>query len=554
MYIEFFGLSEKPFSITPDPRYLYLSERHAEALAHLLYGVTESGGFIQLTGEVGTGKTTLVRSLLEQLPEHARVALVLNPRLSSTEFLEAICEELGINISKIRGSVKGLVDELNACLLDAHAAGDRVVLIVDEAQNLSPDVLEQIRLLTNLETAKQKLLQIILIGQPELREVLARVELRQLAQRITGRYHLQPLSSPETSMYVRHRLSIAGSTSELFPPRALRVIHRASSGVPRLINVICDRALLGAYTREQRQVDHKLARRAVREVFGAGKTLRRNPWLITAGVTAAAAIVAILLTRFDNGLLATTATGRSMSEDGQPVTAPVVTAPAQQPIRLAIADDTSEAAPVRHQLAEILSRHTAETGTDQAFATIFELWNEQASEGDRRPCEQAPEIGLRCVMQRGSWAQVRTLDRPAILSLTDHQGDNHQIVVSGLSDDAATVRFGATEYSVAITDLSRYWFGDYLILWRPQAGSGRILNVGMRGSSVRWLKEQLETMTGNPLNSDDDLYDEELAQAVRAFQRKRRLHVDGIAGVQTQILINNELDIPATPRLNGERS
>ena len=192
----FFGLNEKPFAITPDPRYLYLSERHAEALAHLLYGINEAGGFVQLTGEVGTGKTTTIRSLLAQTPKNAEVALILNPRMTAPEFLLTICEELGIGVpDTAAGSLKDLVDILNDYLLRAHASGRRVVLVVDEAQNLAPEVLEQVRLLTNLETNTQKLLQIILIGQPELRELLARNELRQLAQRITGRYHLDPLSA-----------------------------------------------------------------------------------------------------------------------------------------------------------------------------------------------------------------------------------------------------------------------------------------------------------------------------------------------------------------------
>ncbi len=196
MYASFFGLNEKPFSITPDPRFLFLSERHAEALAHLVYGINEAGGFIQLTGEVGTGKTTVVRSLLAQAPKHAEIALILNPRMTPAEFLLAICEELGINLEqRSEGSLKDLVDLLSIHLLKAHAEGKRIVLVVDEAQNLAPEVLEQVRLLTNLETETQKLLQIILIGQPELRELLDRTELRQLAQRITGRYHLDPLSA-----------------------------------------------------------------------------------------------------------------------------------------------------------------------------------------------------------------------------------------------------------------------------------------------------------------------------------------------------------------------
>ena len=247
MYVSFFGLSEKPFSITPDPRYLYLSERHAEALAHLLYGINESGGFIQLTGEVGTGKTTVVRTLLSRVPQHADVAVILNPRVTPVEFLLTICEELGLGLDEAdRDSVKEMVDALNRRLLAAHADGRRVIVIVDEAQNLSAEVLEQVRLLTNLETATQKLLQIILIGQPELRELLDRTDLRQLAQRITGRYHLNPLAKPETEQYVRHRLRVAGASGEIFTPAALAEVHRR---------------VVGGSARHQRRLRSRAARR-----------------------------------------------------------------------------------------------------------------------------------------------------------------------------------------------------------------------------------------------------------------------------------------------------
>src|SRR5450755_886718 len=261
MYLSFFGLLEKPFAITPDPRYLYLSERHAEALAHLLYGINDAGGFVQLTGEVGTGKTTIIRSLLAQTPKNAEIALILNPRMTAPEFLLTICEELGIGVpDAATESRKDLIDILNHYLLRAHADGRRVVLIVDEAQNLTPEVLEQVRLLTNLETESQKLLQIILIGQPELRELLGRNELRQLAQRVTGRYHLNPLSRDETSAYVLHRLRVAGATTDIFAPSALSEVFRLSAGVPRVINVICDRALLGAYSLDRHRVTAALVR------------------------------------------------------------------------------------------------------------------------------------------------------------------------------------------------------------------------------------------------------------------------------------------------------
>jgi len=244
-------LREPPFSITPDPRFVFLSERHRDALAHLSHGVGQGGGsgFVQLTGEVGTGKTTISRLLLEQLPENTRIALILNPLLSPVELLEAICEELRLDLDGRRGSLKSLVDLLNIFLLDAYAAGLRVVLIIDDAQDLSAAALEQVRLLTNLETPTQKLLQIILLGQPELREQLARPELRQLAQRITARYHLDPLDADESEAYLRHRWAVAGGGSFPFTRAALRSLHRHAGGVPRLLNVVAERALLAGYAR-----------------------------------------------------------------------------------------------------------------------------------------------------------------------------------------------------------------------------------------------------------------------------------------------------------------
>src|SRR3954447_9223950 len=293
MYLSFFGLNEKPFAITPDPRYLYLSERHAEALAHLLYGINEAGGFVQLTGEVGTGKTTIVRSLLAQTPKNAEIALILNPKMTAPEFLLTICEELGIGVpDAATESLKDLVDILSGYLLRAHAGGRRVVVVVDEAQNLAPSVLEQVRLLTNLETNTRKLLQIILIGQPELRELLARNELRQLAQRITGRYHLNPLTHEETAAYVRHRLRVAGATSDIFSPAALAEVHRLATGVPRVINVVCDRALLGAYSMDRHRVTPTLVRNAASEVFGKRFMPHWLPWV---GTGAAATLLALTI-------------------------------------------------------------------------------------------------------------------------------------------------------------------------------------------------------------------------------------------------------------------
>ena len=268
MYCEYFGLTEAPFSIAPDPRYLYMSERHREALAHLLFGLNSDGAFILLTGDVGTGKTTVSRCLLEQIPDDTNLALVLNPKVSARELLQTICDELGVYYCKASSSIKDHVDLINGFLLSSHAQGRKTVVLIEEAQNLELDVLEQLRLLTNLETNERKLLQIILLGQPEFLDVLDRPELSQLAQRITARYHLKPLNFDEMLSYVGHRLAVAGSRQPLFKKSALKKLYKISCGVPRVINVICDRALLGSYVQNKTQVDIGTLQNAAREVLG----------------------------------------------------------------------------------------------------------------------------------------------------------------------------------------------------------------------------------------------------------------------------------------------
>ena len=465
MYLTFFGLNEKPFAITPDPRYLYLSERHAEALAHLLYGINEAGGFVQLTGEVGTGKTTIVRSLLAQTPKNAEIALILNPKMTPAEFLLTICEELGIGVpDSALSSLKDLVDILSHYLLRAHAAGRRVVLVVDEAQNLSPEVLEQVRLLTNLETNTQKLLQIIVIGQPELRELLARNELRQLAQRITGRYHLNPLSRDETTAYVRHRLRVAGATTDIFSPQALAEVYRLSQGVPRVINVICDRALLGAYSLDRHRVTTPLVRHAASEVFGRQFTPHWLPWAITAGV---ATLLFVGLRRAVDlralegprtraaGERCVPRTGHGRGRGGaggEPHAARAAPAP-------------------RPHLADLLASHAAETDTDSAFAKLFGLWGAKYQPSTIDPCTQAQQQGLECVTERGSFGQLRLYNHPAILLLTDPGGANHQVVLTALGEEEARLQLGGAQ-TIGIGELSHYWLGDFVMLWRPGSFAG----------------------------------------------------------------------------------
>jgi general secretion pathway protein A len=308
MYASFFGLRQEPFSIAPDPRYLFMSERHREALAHLLYGVRGGGGFVLLTGEIGAGKTTVCRCFLEQVPKRCNVAYIFNPKLTVTELLKTVCEEFRIphphtGIEGHAETVKDYLDPINEFLLRTHAVGQNNVLIIDEAQNLSPDVLEQLRLLTNLETNERKLLQIILIGQPELRGMLAQPELEQLAQRVIARYHLQALSSRETLVYIRHRLGVAGLQGALpFDRRAAQQVHRLSRGVPRRINLLCDRALLGAYAAGRRRVDRDTVNKAAAEVFDQSErvvlpAVRNKHALVLAsiaGLLVGASLVALL--------------------------------------------------------------------------------------------------------------------------------------------------------------------------------------------------------------------------------------------------------------------
>jgi len=568
MYTSFFGLNEKPFAITPDPRYLYLSERHAEALAHLLYGINEAGGFVQLTGEVGTGKTTVVRSLLAQVPKNAEIALILNPRMTAPEFLLTICEEVGIGVpDSAAESRKDLVDILNQYLLRAHAGGRRVVVVVDEAQNLAPEVLEQVRLLTNLETNTQKLLQIILIGQPELRELLGSFELRQLAQRVTGRYHLDPLSNEETAAYVRHRLRVAGATSDVFTGPALHEVYRLSGGVPRVINIICDRALLGAYSMDRHRVTSNLVRNAAAEVFGRRFTPYWMPWAATGATAVVLLLAAVALLEFQpwkSGSVRAAAdppaanAGPSAHDVRTRVAASLAPKTSSQP-KLAAA--TAAAAPATAvarpadtssavaNMQELFAKHTTDTDTDSAFGALFGLWGIQYVRGGVDPCSQASKQGLECLTQRGSFGQLRLYNRPAILMLSDDAGGSHQVVLKGLDDNLAHLQIGGTAMDVGIADLARYWLGDFVMLWRPGTAQVKALSEGMRGDAVRWLRQSLQRVQGTHTDGPvSEVFDADLSKLVRDFQRDHRLAVDGIAGVQTQIVLATALAATAAPQ------
>lgn len=515
MYASYFGLSDNPFAITPDPRYLFLSARHTEALAHLLYGVTESGGFIQLTGEVGTGKTTLVRTLLEKLPENVNAALIINPRVTVPEFLRSISRELGLGW-KTEQTPQDLIDALNAHLLAAHARGMRVVLIIDEAQGLSEEVLEQVRLLTNLETREQKLLQIILVGQPELRELLARSELRQLAQRITGRYHLTPLSAAESRAYVNHRLTVSGAMAPIFTGSALRAMQRVTRGIPRLINIISDRALLGAYTQEMRQVDASLVRHAAREVLGEVPGRRRVPaW--TGGVALGLSLTCAVLLYIA-----------------------IHPAPAAAPAN----------APAAPNLSQWLANPAHPSDTDSAFAGLFSLWGDHyTAGGSGSGCREAQAVGLRCLYRRGTWNNLRAFDLPAVVTLTDAGGQVHQLVVAGLEGNSVTLKAGSAERRFALDQVEPLWYGEYLILWRPDPHAPLPLAPGMVGTGVAWLRSQLSALQHVP-DSGATLYDDSLTAMVRNFQAAEHMKVDGIAGEETLVRLSAVLDPPGTPLLD----
>ncbi len=563
MYTSFFGLNEKPFSITPDPRYLFMSERHGEALAHLVYGVTESGGFMQLTGEVGTGKTTLVRSLLQsRMPDNADVAVVLNPQLSAREFLISICEELGIDLPDDPSSIKALIDTLNRHLLRAHADGRRTILVVDEAQNLAPEVLEEVRLLTNLETAKQKLLQIVLIGQPELRELLARNDLRQLAQRITGRYHLEPLSRDETAQYIEHRMQVAGALNEVFEPAAKREAYRLSQGVPRLINVICDRALLGAYTTESRKVSKAMVRRAAAEVTGDKEPGGWPPWLVPIGSIAVALVIAtaFLVTLdgrrdvIEDSVAAAVAETLPEPPPEEATSEPPVAAVADEPAAVETApvepepDDPEVSLDAQLQLASELT--TSET----AMRTLLELWGIEYQRG-QRGCSQAAALGYECLFQRTSMTGLKQYDRPAVLTLIDARGATHNVVLTAVSGATVDLSIGGVEVSHPLEELGDMWFGEFVLLWRPPNGSSDVLGPTSGGPAVAWLRQSLAAIDDRYATAfpDSEVFDAELADRVRLFQRDHRLDVDGLAGRQTQIIINTLLEPDRAPRLTIPR-
>ncbi len=590
MYAQHFNLREMPFSITPDPAYLYMSPRHQEALGHLLFGTGQYGGFVQLTGEVGTGKTTMVRTLLEQQLEGVEVAMLHNPRQSEAEFLQSICDELRAPYTREPApTLKDLIDALNRHLLDNHARGRRTVLIIDEAQNLSPAVLEQVRLLTNLETHKEKLLRIMLVGQPELIELLARPELRQLASRITARYHLTPLEADETAEYIRHRLGVAGTQAELFTSESIAEVQRRTHGVPRLINVLCDRALLGAYAAQRSTVSPELVRGAADEVLGGSRVPRPRDLAQSGGLwqrldrNLAGAVPHISVSPLEGVLVAlafmiggaliyqtlvqlavfdalpsvASVTGSAGPPTAAP--APARMSPAASPAAAAASASPPAPEPPARRLTPAAAKPQpldpgalegllqVDTSLAQVTSRLIRLWDDNLRvPRNANVCRTLRAQGLECYRTEGALQDLRQMDRPAILTLTDEQDRKRHLLIVQLTADRARFDTGNGLVDVSLDDLRLAWTGEIFLLWRREVRPVQMA-PGQRGPHILWLRERLAEMMGKPAVHSDQ-YDAALKDEMRLFQEARGLIADGIVGIRSRIALSDPA--PGTPTLS----
>ena len=548
MYLSHFSLNERPFSISPDPRFLFMSNRYREALAHLTYGVEDGGGFVLLTGEVGTGKTTVCRCLLQQLPEKTRLAFVLNPKLNSLELLATICDELAIEYPEECTSLKILTDKLSEYLLSCYEQGLSVVVMIDEAQNIDTDVLEQIRLLTNLETNQKKLLQIILVGQPELQEKLAQRDLRQLAQRITARYHLRPLNLKETMAYVLHRIRIAGSRKSLFSRKSIELLHSKTTGIPRLINTICDRALVAATSRNKNLVDHRIMREAILDVMGVTRRANQSkpqsrPKLLVWSI-AVIAVFSVIGLSFWLGQVF------NQTQKIQPATTELTSEQsANSKSQKTAAEQSIDASDTRQSSSNILQISLIDKMLDNqrwdingnwSMQQLMALWQVEYSPlMDGAGCEFAASYGLVCRPMNGNWQQLREFNRPAILKFSAGLQGEFWGTLKKLSGLDATLIFGEREVTIRIDELSTIWTGEYQLLWQAPDGYRGDLRVGDQGEAVGWLTEKMRQLVDTELLASQ-IFSLSLQNAVKIYQSQRNINADGIAGMQTILTINGE--------------
>ncbi len=588
MYPEYFGLTEASFSITPDPHYLYLSQRHREALAHLLYGAGDSGGFVLLTGEVGTGKTTICRAFLEQLPEHVDVALILNSAVNVPELLHSVCGEFGIEVPEGETSPKILVDTLNSYLLETHAKGRRPVLMIDEAQNLRTEVLEQIRLLTNLETHKHKLLQIFLVGQPELRDLLEQRNLRQLSQRITARYHLTPLNGEETAAYIRHRLAVAGVERQLFTAAALRRIFHLSGGIPRLINILCDRSLLGAFATHANLVDRRIVSWAFRELHGKPHATQWRQWFRPAAL----AMLALTLSSGlgwltyvwmnESGARSTQPSPAKASSPnagsaqivlpsgtegeqvdptenpGEPAAMPPQeTVPAMEP-----SDEQEALAIVSIEQPRQASTPIEQTpppslppafilDETEALDLLLEQWAiDLPRDLAVAPCQFVKSQALRCWTGTGDWKNMQFYDRPVLIKASSENGQTGYALVTRLGPEHVTLTTGDAQTRFPRSMIDTIRSGEFLFLWKPAPGGRSWITDRSSADAILWLKQTLGQVSGVTLEEPrSTLFDAALRESVRTFQRGHGLEADGIVGPKTLIQLNTAAGLPNIPRL-----
>ncbi len=582
MYNEYFGFKEAPFSIAPDPRYLYMTAQHREALAHLVYGLNSEGGCILLTGEVGTGKTTICRCLLEQIPEQANVALVLNPKVSEIELLESICDELKIDYPDATNSAKTYTDRIYEFLLTSNQNNEKTVLIIDEAQNLSSKVLEQLRLLTNLETNQRKLLQIIILGQPELLDILSRSEMRQLAQRITARFHLHPLTRHEVKAYVSHRLAIAGQNIQLFPDKSIKLLYKLSNGIPRLINIICDRALLGTYVENKNTVIPETIKKAAKEVFGELKNVEEKTkikrWLYPV-ITLTCFIIATLgiLFYFINTQEKTKHLSLSSQVFSETHTKEIEFGAgnknnSQETLNGTIIKSNEENNTVSTSVSNKakLTNETEknltliDTGTTydnidtilsskennhaSAYQQLFNAWGHHYdTETSITACKQATAYSLSCLHKQGNINSLKIHNRPAVLTLINKQGEARHITITSIKKDAATIYSNSIAYTVKLNELDKYWYGQFVLLWKKPSHYLTAISPGDGGQIINWLNIQLRKINDTPSAITTNAYNYSLVGKIIAFQSQQGLIADGIVGPVTIIHLNTQsgLKVPA---------
>ncbi len=583
MYEAFYGLDDNPFRLTPDPRYLFLSANHQEALGHLLFGVSEGNGVVVLTGEIGAGKTTLLRTLINDLDEHTTVAYIFNPALSSVELLQSINADLGLPADS--KSKKCLTDDLNRFLLDQQAAGRRVVVVIDEAQNLEPSVLEQLRLLSNLETEREKLLHIILVGQPELRDMLAQSGLAQLDQRVTLRWHLGPLSAEETVAYVRHRLRIAGAKREtlLFPVQSLRRVYRFSRGVPRLINTLCHRALLVGYTQEETRISPQIVRHAIRELRQHAPEAPQYRW----------SPIAVLIALVMGGLLFVWATfgvptawkrpvflASQTDEAAHVASVPVLPLPGERPSGLPAQEDAavSLSAPAP-QMPEIpvpafsaaaffreLQQVDMMASAVQATRNLLTAWHSAALQkaewqGGNLDLEAIGAARqLEHLLVTGDVRLLSRLDLPVMVGMAiPPSGKTRFVLIRQMAQTHCLVQL-RREYTVPLESITSNWSGEAHLFWKDFEQIGSLLSVGSVGKSVEKLQDLLANVgqhaDGAPLlgglgGRHTQFFGQRTQEAVARFQQMQRLVSDGIVGPRTLILLYKGLPKYTPPSLSG---